>query len=461
MDKKIFLMSVPSVSPLDASLTSYSLALGYLGAYAERLGWKVIAKDYYNYSWDYCENQIKKIMKIENPSIVGINCITMNRWSAYRTIKLLRKIKPEVKILLGGVHPTIFPHHFLINNNADIIVMHEGEETFEELLKIFEKGKSYEKVKGIAYKKNGKLVVNPPRPQIKDLNQMPIMKHEYFLNNDSKKAFFFSSRGCPNNCSFCSSSVHWGQCYRARTPKNVVDEIEYVLKKYPNVDEIRFMDDTFTLDNSRVIEICKEMLKRKIKVKWRCSGRVFPISAEMIKWMEKSGCIMISFGVETGSQRLLNDIGKNQTVDQIYNALKLVYQNSNITPEMFIILGLPGENEQSVNETINLIKRVIQVAGKPLNLTAARVLEIYPGTRIYDLAKKKNLISDDYWLKTADTPLYLEKNIEWLKKQRNKLLFANWTYAGIIPVIKLFFEKKMWKPKKIYNVIRPYLMGQN
>jgi radical SAM superfamily enzyme YgiQ (UPF0313 family) len=181
----------------------------------------------------------------------------------------------------------------------------------------------------------------------------------------------------------------------------------------------------------------------------------------MIKWMEKTGCIMISFGVETGSPRLLKAIGKNQTTDQIFNAFKMVYENSKITPEMFIILGFPGENEETVNETIALIKRIIGVAKKPLILTAARVLEIYPGTRIYDYAKEKNLIADTYWLTNPKTPLFLENSEKWLKSKRNKILFANWTHAGIFPVIKLFFEKKMWKPRKIYNILYPYLKGIN
>jgi len=437
------------------------MALGFLATYAEKAGWRPIVKDCYCGNWESTKKTILEVITQEKPAVVGINCITMNRWATYQSIDLIKKLNPAIKILVGGVHPTIFPEHFLISHKADIIVMHEGEETFEEILKKFSKNNSITKVRGIAYSDNGKVKITSPRKQICDLNKMPFMNHDYFLNKESKKAFFFSSRGCPNNCSFCSASVHWGRYWRMRTPKNVVDEIEIVLKKYPKINEIRFMDDTFTLDNKRVIEICKEMIKRKIKVKWRCSGRVFPISVEMIKWMEKAGCIMISFGVETGSKKLLKDIGKNQTVEQVLNTFKIVYENSRITPEMFMILGFPGENESTVNETITLIKKIIDISGKPLNLTAARVLELYPGTRIYDLAKQKGLINDSFWLNHAETPLYLEKSQKWLKNQRNKILYANWTHAGIFPVIKLFLEKKMWKPRKIYNIIYPYLHGIN
>src|SRR3989344_2167706 len=462
MEKKVFLFSPNSEDDLDPSLVSYSLALGFLAAYAEKAGWIPIVRDCYCSNWENTKSQIIDIIRKENPSVIGINCVTMNRMAAYKSVDLIKRIKPEIKVILGGVHPTIYPQHFLINHNADVIVLHEGEETFEELLNHYSQGKPITDIKGIAYKnKKGEVVINPPREQIKDINQIPFMKHDSFLNPDSTKAYFFTSRGCPSNCNFCSASVHWGRRWRFRTPKNVVDEIEFVIKKFPKINEIRFMDDTFTLDNKRVIEICKEMINRNINVRWRCSGRVNPTSVEMIKWMEKSGCIMISFGVETGSVRLLGEMGKNQTVEQIFNAFKIVYENSNITPEMFIILGLPNENKGTVDETIALIKRVIKVSKKPLILTAARILEIYPGTRIYSLTKSRGLIDDSYWLTNPKTPQFLEQTPKWLKHQRNRILFVNWTYAGLLPVVQLFFEKKMWKPRKIYNIIRPYLKGLN
>ena len=459
--KKVFLISPNSEDDLDPSVISYSMALGYLAAYAEKAGWRPIIRDCYCGNWEKTKQTIMDVIKKENPDVIGMNCITMNRMSAYKAIDLARKLSPKIKIILGGVHPTIYPEHFLIKHDADAIVLHEGEETFEELLNRFEKNQSISKVKGIAYKDNGKVKLTPPRIQIQDLNKMPFMKHEYFLNKDSKKAYFFSSRGCPNDCLFCSAQVHWGRCYRKRTPENIVDEIEMVVKKYTNIEEIRFMDDTFTLDNQRVIDICKEMLKRKINVRWRCSGRVFPLSAEMVRWMEKAGCIMISFGVESGSPRLLKTMGKNQTQDQIFNAMKTVYENSKITPEMFIILGFPGENEETVDETISLVKRIIGVAKKPLILTAARMLEIYPGTRLYQQAKERKMINDDYWLTNPETPLFRERTPEWIKKQRNRILFVNWTHAGFWAVVKLFFEKKMYKPRKIYNILRPYIKGIN
>jgi len=462
MNKKVLLISPNSIDDMDGSLISYSLALGFLASYAEKAGWTAIVRDLYCSNWEKTEKELKAIIQNEKPSVLGINCITMNRNSAFKCVDLARKLSPNIKIILGGVHATIYPQHFLINHKADIVVLHEGEETFFELLKKFEKNKPINNVKGIAYRKGNSIKFTPSRPQIKDLNKMPYLDHSRFLNKKSEKAYIFSSRGCPNNCSFCSASVHWGRMWRARTPDNVVDEIEMIMKKYPHIKELRFMDDTFTLDNSRVIDICKEMIKRKIHVKWRCSGRVFPISAEMITWMEKAGCIMISFGVETGSQKLLNAIGKNQTREQIFNAFKIVYENSkHITPEMFIILGFPEENERTVDETISLIKQIIDVSHKPLILTAARVLEIYPGTRIFEFAKKKGIINDDFWLNESYTPLYLEKDLKWLKHQRNRILFANWTHAGLFPVIRLFFEKQMWKPKKIYNVLRPYIKGVN
>ncbi len=457
-----FLLAPNSADDMDGSLISYSMAMGYLGPYAERAGWNVIVKDTYCLDWDATEKSIREVIAKHDPEVIGINCITMNRMAVYDAINLARELSPNIKIVIGGVHPTMFPQHFLLSHPGDVVVRFEGEETFEDLLNTFTSGGDLKDVKGIAYKENGKVALTALRPQIQDLDNMPFLKHDYYLDDKSTHAYFLSSRGCPNSCNFCSTVLHWGHQYRMRTPKSMVDEIEYVVKKYPSIEEIRFMDDIFTLDNKRVIDICKEIVRRKIKVKWRAEGRVYPTSPEMVQWMDKAGCIMLSFGVETGSPQLLEEVGKNQTVDQILNAFKTVYQYSdNIEPEMFFILGLPNESEKTVDESIDLVKKIIDFSGKPLALTTARYLEIYPGTDIYEIAQAKNMIDDDYWLTNPETPVYFEHTKDWLAKQRFKILFANWTYPGVRAVTKFLVRKQMWRPRKIYNVVRPYMKGLN
>jgi len=148
MNKTVFLLSPNSEDDLDSSVISYSMALGYLGAYAEKAGWKVIVRDCYCKNWDFTKEQIKTVLAKDRPSVVGMNCITMNRMAVYKLIDLIKKINPSIKVIVGGVHPTIFPEHFLINHKADIIVLHEGEETFEELLNNFANNKSIKKLKG-------------------------------------------------------------------------------------------------------------------------------------------------------------------------------------------------------------------------------------------------------------------------------------------------------------------------
>lgn len=458
MKEKILLISTSSRYILDKTLTSYSFSLGFLSAVLVAKKYAVEILDLYCEEWDEGKKKFIETLKKFKPDFVGFNMLTMNRFSTYEAIGIAKKICPKGKILAGGCHATIMYEQLLKNFPIDAIVLGEGEETIIDLIKNFN---HLGKVKGIAYKKGNKIIKTEPRPFIQDLDKLPWVEHPRFLNKESEVAFFFTSRGCPHNCSFCSASMHWKRICRARSPESVLNEIKYVLKKYPKIKEIRFMDDTFTLDNERVIKICKGMIKRNIKVKWRCSGRVYPISTEMIKWMDKAGCIMIGFGVETGSQKLLNEIGKNQTREQIINAYKIIYKNSNIVPDTFLIVGLPGETEETIEETINLIKKINKIGKRPLLLTAARMLEIYPGTKIYELAKIKGMVNDAYWLENSETPLYLEHTENWLKKMRRKILIANWTSAGLLPVIKLFFEKQMWKPRKIYNIIRPYIKGQN
>ena len=458
MMKKILLVSTSSRYVLDKTLTSYSFALGFLSAVLSRNNYSVEILDLFCEEWKNGKALLLDSLKKFKPDAVGFNIITMNRFSTYEAINLIKKLAPKTKIILGGCHATIMYKQLLKNFPIDAIVLGEGEETIIDLLKNFD---NLKKVKGIAFMHKNQLIKTAPRDFIKDLDSLPIVEHNRFINKDSKVAFVFTSRGCPYNCSFCSASLHWKRICRFRSTSSVIKEIEHLLLNYPNLEEIRFMDDNFTMNNDRVIEICKEMIKRKLKIKWRCSGRVYPLSKEMIKWLDKAGCIMIGFGVESGSQKLLNEIGKNQTREQIIDAYKTIYENSKITPDTFLIVGLPGENESTINETIDLIKKINKIGKKPLLLTAARMLEIYPGTKIYEIAKAKGMVNDDYWLKHSETPVYLEHDKKWLKKMRRRIILANWTSCGLLPIIKLFFQKRMWNPRKIYNILRPYIRGIN
>ncbi len=460
--KKIFLVSTSSKYLLDKDLTSYSFALGYLSGCLPKGKYDIEVQDAYCEKWETGRKKFIKILETFKPDVVGFNMITMNRWTTYEAVRIIKEKLPNTKILVGGCHATIMWKQLLENFPFDAVVIGEGEITFPELLDALENGKDLRIIDGIAFKENGEIIKNQPRKLVEDLDTLPSVNNDYFLNENSKVAFMLTSRGCPHLCSFCSTSLHWERRCRSMSAKAVLDEIERVLEKYPKVEEVRFMDDVFTIDNGRVIEICKGMIERKFNLKWRCSGRVYPISAEMIRWMEKAGCIMIGFGVETGSQKLLDQLGKAAKVEQIIEAYKTIYENSTkIVPDTYLIVGLPGEDENTVNETIEMIKKINKIGKRPLFLTSARILEIYPGTRLYGIAKSRGMVDDDFWIKSDDTPKFREHTDKWLKKQRRKILIANWTSSGVMPVAKIIWERKMWKPRKIWNIVAPYMRKVN
>ena len=212
-------------------------------------------------------------------------------------------------------------------NETDYIVEGEGEVTICELLHSLEGKMDIENVKGIWYKKNGVLKRTPQRPFIQNLDDLPfparqLLPKEYMNFGHTTIS---ASRGCPFNCSFCQPTLRklFGPVVRFRSPKNVVDEMEY-LKTTFKIKHVKFQDDTFTARKQWVTEVCSEILKRKLKIRWDCNARVNTIDKELLTKMKEAGCTKVEFGVESGSQEILNSLNKGTTIKQIEDAFRYV-----------------------------------------------------------------------------------------------------------------------------------------
>ena len=212
-------------------------------------------------------------------------------------------------------------------------------------------------------------------------------------------AYIITSRGCPFNCTFCPSSAYWGRISYRRSAENIFQEINYLVKNFPYLKRICIADDEFIIDNKRVIDLCKMIIDRGLKIEWECIGRVTSVTEELIKWMKKANCASISFGIESGSQRILNDVRKHVKLEQIIKAYDICARNK-LKAGVMLITGLPGEDKKSVSDTIKLLKRIKNV-GEP------GILQLYPGTDVYRIAKEKKLLNDDYWLTNKPIPLYI------------------------------------------------------
>lgn len=439
---------IPSSSQPEAE-REYILGIPYIVSALRVNGYNEIkVLNYFNKPWSETEKLTIKTIEDFNPDFVLISCFTINRVAGYKTASLSKEHNPSTKVVMGGMHPAFMYHQILSNFPVDVVCIGEGEQTVVELLDAFKTNSPLDSVKGIAYKKDRAVFLTERRSFIKDLDTIPFPAHEIYRDYivQTKKAHVISSRGCPYGCQFCSTTQFWGKTWRARSSKNVVDEIEILIKTY-NVNYINFMDDEFTLKKSRTIEICKEIIDRGIEVKWSCSTRVDSIDEEQLEWMIKSGCEHIALGIESGSPKLLKSIGKKITVEQIEKAFNLL-RDYGLSRGVFLMVGNHGEDRNSVNETIQLIKKL------KLDVPSVAVTEVYPGTVLSELAKNKGFMTDDYWLRESPPPFYtVEHSAERLQWWAFLIVLNSKIAQGPLTAIRFLIKYFISKRKKIMKYI--------
>ncbi|OGS22602.1 MAG: hypothetical protein A2252_03215 [Elusimicrobia bacterium RIFOXYA2_FULL_39_19] len=398
----------------------------YLAAMLEKEKLPVSYLDMYDYSYEKIEETIKTM----KPDIVGITCLTEIRIASLKVAEIIKKVDNNIIVVFGGTHPTFFPEQILNNYpNVDYLVMNEGEYTFLELVKALKDQKPLSEIQGIAFRKDKQVVITQERPPIDDLDALPFPSHhlldwklyipagfnpDEWLKSNKRYSTVVTSRGCPYKCSYCSSTVFWGSKYRYRSPKNVIDEVEMLHKEY-NVEYFGFADDDFTPNMKRVVEICNEIKRRNLNIKWNCATRVNFVDRPMLEIMKETGCYNIFFGVESCSQTILKNIKKHASVEQMINAFNLC-RDIGISATMALMVGNPGENEQTIKETIDMMKNI-----NPESINV-EILIVFPNTEIYEIAKRSNFINDDYWLSKKAAPLFtVEKPLSTLLSYQFKI----------------------------------------
>ncbi|MBO8183688.1 MAG: radical SAM protein [Archaeoglobus sp.] len=395
--------NVEVVKRLDISTPP--LGLGYLAAMLRERGFKVKIID------DLVERLSFSdlLSKIKDALIVGITSTTPTFNAALRYACAIKRRLPDVFIILGGVHATFMPYKAIKSECVDAVCMGEGEYTLAEIAEKMEAEESLRDVKGLIYKENGKIINNGPREFIQNLDALPFPAFDLMplgkytvLGHRLEQFPMITSRGCPFGCRYCSSSLFLGRKFRARSPENVVDEIEWLVADF-KAKQIAFGDDTFTFNKKRVIRICDEILKRKLEIEWSCSSRVDTISRELLEKMRKAGCVAIYYGVESASSEVLKYYKKRINLEKVKEAVKLT-KKAGIETICSFIIGSPYEKKEDMEATLNFALK--------LNPDYAQfsILTPYPGTDIYREAKEKGLLLssnfDDY---TAGKPVL--KNI--------------------------------------------------
>lgn len=322
-------------------------------------------------------------------------------------LKLARVLKKKTGslICLAGPHVTVYPEEILKKNPAvDFVFLQEYELAFLELAKRLKNKKNLKGIAGLAYRRGKKIIVGKPAA-IDPLDQLPFPSRALFPSEGADFRDYYwisfrvfkpaiqmhSSRGCPYRCNFClwNQVMYGGGKYRTFSPERVVDEMEDCVKKF-GAKEIYFDDDSFTINKKHVLGICREIKRRKLKIKWSCMGNIEPVDREMISRMAESGCLGFCFGVESGSPEILRKIGKTVDLEKVKRVVAWCSEYKIKTHGTFIF-GLSGDTRETMIETLDYAKSL------DIDSLQFSISTPFPGTRFYDEVKKARLLRSNHW----------------------------------------------------------------
>jgi len=429
---KVLLVNPPSVNEIVScnprflnQERGYTPPLGilYLASYIKKFSdFEVKVLDCQAEKISYAD--LPQIIETKKPDIVGITAMTFTLIDALKFIEIVKKNNPQIIIVLGGPHPHIYPEETINLPGVDYVVLGEGEKTILELLKCLDK-KDYgrlRQVKGLVFKMDGQIINTGPGEPITNLDELPfparqLTSYKNYYSIIAKKnpiTTMFTSRGCPYRCTFCDRPA-MGKLFRARSAKNVVDEMEECQKM--GINEIFMYDDTFTVNRQRVIDICQEIQKRKLEIFWDIRARVDTVDEGVLKELKKAGCQRIHYGVEAGTEKILKVLNKGITLKQAEEAFRLT-KRVGIQTLAYFILGSPSETKEDISETISFAKKL-----KP-DFVQFTLLTPFPATAIYFDGLKRGILECDHWKQFAENPTPDFKTKYWEENFSEKELIS-------------------------------------
>jgi len=371
------------------------LGLAYVASWAQSNGITVEIIDA-NAEGLTLENTVSRVVA-RNPRLIGITAVTSTISLVYKLSSLIKK-EVNASIILGGPHVTFMAEHTLKESRSiDIVVRGEGEKTLVDVYRAIEKCNGLRDIRGVTYRDNKEIISTLDRDHFKDINHLrparqllPLDKYRpgpLFDNGVSGRYYakILSARGCPNKCTFCSSSHFWKKL-RLRSPEDILSEIEELIRDY-DIKRIDFVDDCFTIPVERLRRVCQGMIERGYNISWTCYSRVTSISEDIVEVMKESGCFGLQFGIEGGDQAILNNIRKNVTLREIENAVNIV-NSFDIKCMGDFMIGLPGDSEETIKRTIRFAKRL------NLDLAFFSITTPFPGTELFS-----------QWLADAELPI--------------------------------------------------------
>jgi anaerobic magnesium-protoporphyrin IX monomethyl ester cyclase len=342
-----------------------------------------------------------------NPKLIIVDTSTPSIFNDVSVANLLKKHIKGVKVALVGTHVSALPKETLeIDKSIDAVCVEEYDYTVRDLARAVKSKKPLKTVEGLAFRDSkGNIIVNKKRELIKDLDKLPMLSKFYkkhlrienyfFAACDYPMIMLITGRGCPGRCTFCVyPQVFHRRMYRFRSAKNIFEEFKYIKKNLPQVKEVGIEDDTFTAHIPRTREFCQMMIDSKLKLKWYCNVRV-TLDLETMKLMKKAGCVLVTVGFESGNQKVLDEMKKGITVEQIREFVKST-KKAGILVHGCFMAGNKGETRETLEETLNLAKEI--------NTDSMQFypLIVYPGTESYEWARKSGYIISDNFAEWCD-----------------------------------------------------------
>ncbi len=335
------------------------------------------------------------------PDVIGFSILHANRWGGIDIARLAKQIDPQVPVVFGGIGATFLWRHLLTHfADIDYVVLGEGEYPFLHLVDALERHDTLGQIStipGLALRIGDDIVQTPAAEPVQDLDSLPSPARYFDFEHLS------ITRGCPGRCSFCGSPRFWGRRVRAHSASYFVDQLIQLTRR--GVRFFYISDDTFTLNSDLVIDICRRIIEAELDIRWQAISRVSAVNDRMLRWMRKAGCVQISYGVESGSERIRQLLCKDIGTKQIERAFALTTANG-ILARAYFIYGAPTETWSTIEQSLALIRKI-----RPLS-AIFYIMTLFPGTDLYDEFKARTGIDDDIWLQRIEDILYFEHDPE-------------------------------------------------
>lgn len=375
----------------------YPIYLAYLAAIVRRSGYQVAFLD--AILEELGIDQFARRVVESGADLVVLECSTPSIEFDLQSASALKKLRPGVRTVLVGSHPTVY-HREIMTENPDVDAICRGEfdYTVRDLVHAVAAGSSWEGVEGLTWRDGESVRVNPARPLIEDLDRIPFPARDLVSSPCYRQGTFrgkrpttvVTSRGCPFHCTYCLwPSTLYGHKFRARSAENVVDELEEAITRF-GVDEVYFDDDSMALDRERMLEICRLIVERGLRFEWIAQCRVDSMDEEVLMAMKRAGCRYIRFGVESGSPKMLKLMKKGITPERVLETFRLA-RKAGIRTQAFFLFGVPGETGETVRETIEFAKKL-----RPGSAQFAVAIP-HPGTELFRTATEKGWIHYRKW----------------------------------------------------------------